>query len=352
MSGVGTPKPSRRQIDATLAVVRWYLRLYFGTPHDPGVTARFCDPAVVGAWAVDPAAVRAGDPDTLFRLLVATTMFQRRQDQQILRILRATPRAAVQDLSDPRRLLAEAELSGCPALASNDALLGACDLTKDAKTKLGVCTHRPAIPCRPKEHTVWLRRYGHFGKMPTSAALVVRESGAGDLRGLYERTLRAHRTRSRRSAALEAELSQVWRINQKIACMFLSAISNPDLAHGLAPWADGLQWRQFVVVDSNVDLFLGELEYCGGSSYNARRAFIQALAAEIDLRAEGRHMHANNPRLVQQAMFVFMSEANRRASINDCSHTRPLSCQRCPANLARRCPLAYESTIPEGRQSG
>lgn len=343
MNGVEAPRPTRRQLDATLAVVRWYLRLYFDTPHDPGVTARFCDPAVVGAWAVDAGALRSGDPDALFRLLVATTMFQRRQDQQILRILRATPPEAVQDLSDPRRLLAGADLSGCPALASNDALLGSCDLTKDAKTKLGVCTHRPTVPCRPKEHTVWLKRYGHFGKVPTSAALVVRESGAGDLRGLYERTLQAHRTRSQRSAALEAELSRVWRINQKIACMFLSAISNPDLARGLAPWAEGLEWRQFVVVDSNVDLFLGEIGYRGGSSYDARRAFIQALAKEIDLRAEGGRTRADNPRLVQQAMFVFMSEANRRASLNDCSHMRPHSCERCPSNLMRRCPLAHES---------
>lgn len=339
MIGADAPRPSRRQIDATSAVVRWYLRLYFDTPHDPGVTARFCDPAVVGAWAVDAAALRAGEPDALFRLMVATTMFQRRQDQQILRILRATPLAAVQDLSDPRLLLAGAERSGCPALASNDALLGTCDLTKDPKTKLGVCTHRPTIRCGPKEHTVWLKRYGHFGKMPTSAALVVRESGAGDLRGLYERTLLAHRTRGQRSAALEAELSLVWRINQKIACMFLSAISNPDLARGIAPWAAGLDWRHFVVVDSNVDLFLGAIGYRGGSSYDARRAFIRALAGEIDLRAEGGRTRADNPRLVQQAMFVFMSEANRRASLNDCSHARPLSCERCPPNLSRRCPL-------------
>jgi hypothetical protein len=344
MTGAEAPRPSRRQIDATSAVVRWYLRLYFDTPHDPGVTARFCDPAVVGAWAVDAAALRAGDPDALFRLLVATTMFQRRQDQQILRILRATPLAAVQDLSDPRLLLAGAELSGCPALASNDALLGTCDLTKDATTKLGVCTHRPTIPCRPKEHTVWLKRYGHFGKVPTSAALVVRESGAGDLRGLYERTLRVHRTRGQRSAALEAELSRAWRINQKIACMFLSAISNPDLARGLAPWAEGLDWRQFVVIDSNVDLFLKAVGYRGGSSYDARRAFIRSLAGEIDLRAEGGRTHADNPRIVQQAMFVFMSEANRRASLNDCSHARPLSCRRCPENLSRRCSLALGRT--------
>lgn len=230
MTRAPSPRPSRRQIDATRAVVRWYLRLYFDTPHDPGVTARFCDPAVVGARAIDPAQLRLGDPAALFRLLVATTMFQRRQDQQILRILRSTPSEDVRDLSDPQVLLTAAERSGCPALASNYSLIAACDLTKDPETKRGVCTLQPAIACRPKEHTVWLKRYGHFGKVPTSVALMVRETGAGDLRGLYEQTLRAHRTRAARSAALEIGLSRAWRINQKIACMFLSAISNPDLA--------------------------------------------------------------------------------------------------------------------------
>lgn len=332
----GEPRPSRRQIDATRAVVRWYLRLYFGTPHDPGVTARFCEPAVVGAWAVDAARLRGGDPDTLFRLLVATTMFQRRQDQQILRILRDSPPDTVEDLTDPRRLLAAAAECGCPALASNEALLATCDLAKHPRTKRGVCTFRPATPCRPKEHTVWLRRYGHFGKVPTSAALILRESGAGDLRGLYERAVRSHRTRADRSAALEADLSRAWRINQKIACMFLSAVSNPDLARGLAPWSEGLDWRRFIVVDSNVDLFLASIGYAGGSSYDARREFVRAIAADIDLRAEGGRVRADNPRIVQQAMFVFMSAANRRASPNDCMRAAPPACPECPAALRRR----------------
>jgi len=330
-------RPSRRQIDATRAVVRWYLRLFFGTHHDPGVTARFCEPEVVGLWAIDAAQLRAGDPDALFRLLIATAMFQRRQDQQILRILRGTPSFAIQDLTDARGLLIAAAACGCPALETNDALLASCDLTKHATTKLGVCTLRPETQCRPKEHTVWLRRYGHFGKVPTSAALMLRETGAGDLRGLYERVLREHRTRAARSVALELELSRAWRINQKIASMFLSGISNPDLARGLAPWTDGLDWRRFVVIDSNVDLFLASIGYRGPASYDARRDFVRELAGGIDLRSEGARTHADNPRLVQQAMFVFMSAANRRASPNDCMHVRPPLCAQCPDALHRRC---------------
>lgn len=331
-----TTRPTQAQIAATRAVVGWYVRNYFRQPHDPGVTARFCDPAVVGAWAVDAMDLRAGEPSALFRLLLATAMFQRRQDQQILRILRATPPAAADELTDPLALLQMARSCGCSALVTNDSLLKKCDLTKDPETKRGRCTYAPTTPCRLKEHTVWLRRYGHFGKVPTSAALVLQEHGAGDLRGVYESVIREHRSRIARAAALESTLSRIWRVNQKIACMFLSAVSNPDLAGDLAPWSGGLDWRRFVVVDSNVDLFLNSIGYAGSATYDARRSFVQELALQIDLRAEGARSHGNNPRLVQQAMFVFMSIANRRATQVDCMH-RPASCSLCPRAVRKHC---------------
>ena len=78
----------------------------------------------------------------------------------------------------------------------------------------------------------------------------------------------------------------------------LSGVSNPDLARGLAPWTDGLDWRRFVVVDSNVDHFLASIGY---------------------------------------TMFVFMSASNRRAPPNDCMRATPPAWPRCPAVLRRRC---------------
>ena len=64
--------------------------------------------------------------------------------------------------------------------------------------------------------------------------------------------------------ALERELSRAWRVNQKIASMFLSMVTNPDLSRGVAPWTRGIDWTYYVVVDSNVDLFLGGRTEGGG----------------------------------------------------------------------------------------
>jgi hypothetical protein len=121
--------------------------------------------------------------------------------------------------------------------------------------------------------------------------------------------------------------------------MFLSAVTNPDLSKGLDPWAAGVDWTYFVVVDSNVDLFLGSIGYAGLGTYEARRAFVQALARRIDLRAIDRRVRSYNPRLVQQAMYVFMSAANRRAAPSDCAHLAPVACEACPSALSRRCLL-------------
>jgi hypothetical protein len=155
--------------------------------------------------------------------------------------------------------------------------------------------------------------------------------------------LRSTRGRSARARALEGALSKAWRINQKIAAMFLSSVTNPDLSRGLAPWTAGVDWTYFVVIDSNVDLFLASIGYHGGGTYGARRAFIEALARRVDLRAIDARVRRYNPRLVQQAMYVFMSSANRRATPADCMHVGPSACAACPRALARRCPVRRPS---------
>jgi hypothetical protein len=94
-------QPTGRQIAAARAVVAWYLELYHGTTDDPGVLAMFEDAGRVGAFAVRARDLRDDEDEALFRLLIATTMFQRRQDQQILRILRSLSTTRVGDLTNP-----------------------------------------------------------------------------------------------------------------------------------------------------------------------------------------------------------------------------------------------------------
>lgn len=299
------------------------------------MVATFCDPARVGAFAADPKALTRGEPGTLARLLIATTMFQRLRDVLVLKILRSLSTEQVRELTELPALAAAAEQAPCPHGRSVEALRTSCDLTKQAG--LGVCSAGAEHPCRLREHTVWLKRYGHFGKMPRSAALNLVEQGVSDLRELYERTVRESATPRAASERLIQELSRAWRFSDKLAHMFLSMLANPDLhEQGKAPWQQGLDWRYFIVIDSNVDLFLRATGYPGPWTYAARRDFLEALAERVELPAP---LHSPNPRLVQQALFVFMGESNRKASGIDCAEQAPESCLSCRGELRMLCRL-------------
>lgn len=337
MPRASAQRPSRAQVRVAEAVTRWYLERYFGTRDDPGTPRFLSDRAHAGALGVDEEALRRGDEAALFKLLVVTAMFQRRQDQQILRILRGLTEKDAAEVSTAAQLLALVDASECEHIKTNDDLLSSCDLTKDADGR-GVCRASPTTPCHMKRHSEVLKRYGHFGKVPTSIALVVREGG-GSLSAVRERAISQARTRRARAERLTKELSKAWRVSDKIAAMFLSAVCNPDLFPA-APWADGIDWTYFVVIDSNVDLFLGSINYDGPGTYAARRDFISSLAQDIDLRTlTSARVHAFNPRLLQQAMYVFMSQTNRRVIERDCSHLGERHCRACPSALRTRCAL-------------
>lgn len=320
--------------------MRWYLNQHFRRPSDPGVVEMFCDPARVGSFAVDRRALRVGDGRALFRLLVATAMFQRRQDVQILRILQGMGASDAAEISDAERLLALVDDGDCAHMRTTRALAEVCDLHKDPRTRRGCCDANPGVACHLKRHTVLLKRYGHFGKVPTSIALMVRESGAEDLPELRRLVMKRESEPLARAQALERELSRAWRVNQKIASMFLSMITNPDLSRGLAPWSRGIDWTYYVVVDSNVDLFLASIGYKGIGTYDARRDFVREIARRIDLTEFDSALNPYNPRLVQQAMYLFMSTTNRRAAAADCMQMAPTPCATCPRMLRNRCPAA------------
>ena len=339
-------RPTRRQVDLTRAAVDWYLARYYATKEDPGVASMFLDRDRVGAFAVDRDALERGDDGALFRLLIATTMFQRRQDVQILRILRGMRPADVAEVTDARTLLRLVEQGGCARMRTNAELIADCDLAKDPRTRLGCCAFAPTRPCHLKRHTVALKRYGHFGKVPTSAALALREAGVDGLSALYRLVLSSVRSPQERARILEERLSVIWRVSSKIACMFLSALTNPDLCEWAPPWTRGIDWTHFVVIDSNVDAFLASIGYRGRGTYEARRVFLQAVAREIDLSALDRRLHRYNPRLVQQALYLFMSATNRRSLSQDCSREGVRACRACPRSLRTRCALRQRAGSP------
>lgn len=318
--------------------MRWYLDTHYGTADDPGVVQNFSDPRRVGAFAIDASAVARRDGEHLFRLLVAVSMFQRRQDKQITRILRGMTDADAAELSSLPALLALSDACACEHARSLEGLLERCDLTKTPQTKRGTCRANTSVACHLKRHTVLLRRYGHFGKVPASIALTVRESGGRDITHALELAERGATNPEARARAMIDALSRAWRVSEKISSMFLSLVWNPDVTAGAATRRD-LDWRHFIVIDSNVDLFLGAIEYRGPRSYEARRRFIRALSERVDLKRMKASLRRDNPRIVQQAMYLFMSASNRRVMAGDCMHGGPAACAACPTALSRICPV-------------
>ena len=298
----------------------------------------FCEPKRVGHFAVDPNQLAAGEDNALFRLLVTMIMFQRRSDAQIMRVLKGISSENATELTSAERLLQLSQRSSCPHLRSLSALIKICDLGKDRQSKLGVCSENPALKCHLKEHTVLLKRYGHFGKVPTAAALLLHEQGGGSFKLLKKQIWKSSNCPSWRATRLIETLSASWRVSDKIAAMFLSAITNRDLSGKLACWADGVDSSQFIVIDSNVDLFLKAIGYEGALTYRARKEFLQAISAQIDLSELDPSLQSYNPRIVQQALYMFMSVSNRREASQDCGDSSKRVCESCGTELSLICP--------------
>ena len=101
-----------------------------------------------------------------------------------------------------------------------------------------------------------------------------------------------------------------------------------------------------------VAAYLADLGYRGDPSYAAQRGFLEAVASEIDLRRSRRGRHTFNPRLVQQALYLFRGASNRRANPDDCLTRAPLSCQTCPASLVAACRVKPEAVVRRRRLPG
>jgi hypothetical protein len=297
----------------------------------------FCSRDRVGHFAVNAQSLAMGDGEALFRLLVTMTMFQRRSDLQIMRVLRGISAEDAKEMTDADTLLGLASKIDCPHIRDLTTLKTHCDLSKDPVTKRGGCSQRFNTPCHLKRHTELLKRYGHFGKVPTSAALNLRSFGANSLAELKRQVWDRIDCPARRATALEESITRSWRVSEKIAAMFLSAVTNKALSGDLAPWTDGIDTGHFVVVDSNVDLFLKVIGYSGPMTYRARREFVQRLARRVPLNHYYAGLESYNPRIVQQALYMFMSKSNRLGSELDCSHDGPARCTGCPMTLKQIC---------------
>jgi len=307
--------------------VAWYFAHVYGRIEGPNVLPWYCDPARSGRLAVAPEPLAAGDPDALFKLFVAFSMFQARRDTVILaqqRAMTAREADALVSASYVERVIAS---SPCEALKSPDF---ASQCTVDLRESHVDCRSMPGQPCHVKDATRALKRTGDMGKIPSSAWIHA-WSGEKLARTIV---IVGGAAREKRGALLIQHFSGVHRIGEKLATMFVSALSTPALARGLTPWFPLIDGNQLLVIDTNVARAVDTLG-CPVKTYRGRAAWLRRLANRLDLAEFNSDVPRRSPRLVQQALFMFCSRSNRKSRVDPCS-TRITPCDGCSPEL---CPF-------------
>jgi hypothetical protein len=314
--------PSRRAVEEVRRIVSWYLANVYGAVEGPGRVPYFADPDRVGPFAVALDALRRRDHAALFRLLVLMGLYQSRRDVDIMALQRTMPVRSATALLAPTRLGVLVEHGRCDRLRDAPTFDAGCDVRREVRRGRATCDHRPRARCHVKDATMAIRRMGDMGKLPTSAWLHV---GPGGLRRWFDETCAASPSPTERARLLAARL----------AAMYVSALSVPELTPGFAPWRPEIDGSRLVVVDANVGRVIDHLRRGRGArTYERRAAWLIAIADQIDLRRLRRDLPARSPRLVQQALYAFRSRSNRAHGADPCA-ARP--CRTCPSRV---CPFA------------
>ena len=309
------------------------LAWHFAAAPPSGALPFYCDPARIGAFAVAPELLAAGEDAAVFRLFVTLSMFQALRDVVIMRQQRSLSRAAMRVVADAGRV--ERAIAGhtCAALRSAEAFGAGCDVGKRGQEV--DCGTSPSTRCHVKDATVVFNRMGDMGKLPTAAWLRIWKTGG--VRALVVRVCREEASPTRRAGLLVAHFAEVHRVGEKLATMFVSALSTPALAPGLTPWFPEVDGNDLVVVDTNVARAVDALRERGAPrTYAARARWVRAQAARLDLRSYRRDLPRYSPRLVQQALYAFCSKSNRTAGGDPCAG-RATPCAGCAPAL---CPFA------------
>lgn len=328
---------TRAQIlDELGGIVAWYLRTAFRRWEGPGVRPFYADPARVGGFAVDLEAVAARDPDALFKLLITLAAYQSRRDVDIMKIQRTMPTRHAIAMTSPRRLRVLVERSPCRHLRDAPTFEGACDVRRDFERDAATCGTRPRTPCHVKDATAAIGRMGDLGMLPTSAWLRL---GPGGLARWFVEACDDERNPRKRAARMVEQVATIYRIGVKLASMFVSALSVPELGIGVAAWSPELNGSWIVVVDANVGRAIRSWRQGrGADSYDANARWFITAAEQLNLARLCVGLPRTSPRFVQQAVYLFRSRSNRIAHRDPCA---AVPCASCPSPL---CPFRSTSS--------
>lgn len=314
-------------------IVNWYFSQVYTRWEGPGVIPYYCDPVQVGYFASEPSAIARGDEGSLFKLFVTMAMYQARRNTVIMAQQRAMDTKIVDMFTSLRRLQRLQGQSKCQCLRKMEFFDRDCSVQK----RLGVvtCGHHPLWSCHIKETSKIMLRMGDMGKFPTSAWFHCWKDG--QFKKEYNRILNEEINPRLRAVMLVKYFSKAHRVGQKLATMFVSALSVPALAPGLTPWFPAVDGSDLVVVDTNVAQVVDLLRKgLGAQTYEARSNWVRKQARRIDLhKYSSSYLPQYSPRIIQQAIYHFRSKSNRVAMGNLCSGSK--MCRRCLKTL---CPMS------------
>jgi len=316
-----------------LAVLEWYFCHPSGFLQGTGSRPFYCDPTHVGAFAIAPEELAAGDAMAIFRLFILLSMYQALRDVVIMRQQRGFSASSIRVVSDAEFVGRSIAGHPCSALLSAERFEEDCNVWKMGKSI--DCNKCPGIPCHVKDGTVAFNRMGDMGKLPTSAWL--RLWGQGGLKRILTEVCNEDPSPMERANILVKRFERVHRVGRKLATFIVSALSTPALAPGLTPWFPEIDGNALVVVDTNVARAVDVLRrQSGARTYNAQSQWVQDQAAGIDLRNFRADLPRYSPRLIQEALYTFCSKSNRVARKDGCADlTEP--CSGCAPAL---CPFA------------
>jgi len=305
-------------------IARWYRETVYRKFEGPGTRPFYCDPARVGHFAVDPAALGRGEAAALFRLFVVLAMYQSRRDVDIMRRQRETGARDAANLATPSTLGRRISEGRCELLRSAEAFDAGCSVKRVFPSGRATCDHRPRTLCHVKDASRAIGRMGDLGKLPTSAWFQLGRGGG--LPVIYEETCATEPDPVARATRLVHRLASVHRVGRKLATMFVSTVSTPELAPGLSPWAPAVAGSELVVVDTNLMAAVDRLNPgLSPKTYRAYDAFVRRAADAVGW----------SPRLLQQALYAYRSKSNRAARGDPCAHLR-----RCSNCVQAVCPFA------------
>lgn len=321
-------------------IVRWY----FDEGRVEGLPF-YCDPARIGAFAIEPDELAAGTDAAIFRLFVTLSMYQALRDVVIMRQQRSITRRSMRVVADVATVKRSITRHACPTLGSVEAFEQRCDVTKDGnEIDCGTCR---GVACHVKDATCVFNRMGDMGKLPTSAWL--RLWRGGGVKSLLNEIYLAELSSTKRAVLLVERFAAVHRVGRKLATMFVSALSTPALAPGLTPWFPEVDGNELVVVDTNVARAVDALRAPRApKTYDARERWVREQATKLDLRVFDTSLPAYSPRLVQEALYAFCSKSNRVAREDACVG-RSAPCALCAPTLCPFAPIGAGTRVQHAR---